>query len=133
MVSNIKKAFQVGDIKEVIRLINVMLKNIPYHIHPNTEGFYHAVVHLLFYYLGVFIESEVNMSDARADAIVKTETHIYCFEFKYNQTAEEAMEQIKAKSYLEKYGDDKRKLIGIGINFSSEKKGIDNWLMEEVG
>lgn len=132
MVVNIKRAFDKENLSEVIRLINVMLKSIPYHIHPNTEAFYHAVVHLTFYYLGVFIESEVNMSDARADAIVKTATCIYCFEFKYNQTAEEAMEQIKAKNYLEKYGAEQKKLTAIGVNFSSEKKGIDKWLVEEI-
>ncbi|NME71316.1 ATP-binding protein [Flammeovirga aprica] len=133
MVVNIKRAFESNSISEVIRLTNVMLKNLPSHIHPNSEPFYHAVLHLTFYYLGIFIESEVNMSDARADAIVKTGTHIYCFEFKYDQSAEEAMQQIKDKGYLEKYGAEHKDLIGIAVNFSSKQKKIDNWLMEQIG
>lgn len=132
IVVKIKRAFDVNDITEVIRLTNVMLKDIPYHIHPNTEAFYHAVVHLTYLYLGVFIHSEVNMSDARADAIVQTGSHIYCMEFKYNQTAELAMEQIKSKNYLQKYSDTKKELIGIGVNFSSETKNINDWLMEKL-
>ena len=123
----VKKAFEANDIERVMYLTNVMLKNVPYQIHEQTERFYHAIVHLMYFFLGVYIESEVCTSDGRADAVVQTETHVYCLEFKFNRSAEEALEQIRKKNYLQKYGHSDKQLVGVGVNFSTEARGINEW------
>ncbi|GAA4825848.1 hypothetical protein GCM10023331_08070 [Algivirga pacifica] len=41
-----------------------------------------------------------------------------------------AMEQIKSKGYLEKFGQSGKTLVGIGVNFSTDAKGIDGWDVE---
>ncbi|MCG8475688.1 MAG: ATP-binding protein, partial [Cytophagales bacterium] len=126
-VVKVKKAFEANDIERVMYLTNVMLKNVPYQIHEQTERFYHAIVHLMYFFLGVYIESEVCTSDGRADAVVQTETHVYCLEFKFNRSAEEALEQIRKKNYLQKYGHLDKQLVGVGVNFSTEARGINEW------
>ena len=94
------------------------------------EDFYHALVHLHFRYLGLLMDSEVNTSDGRMDAVVLTNSHVYILEFKLNQSAEKALEQIKERQYPAKYLHQNRQVVLVGINFSSRKKAVGDWKME---
>ena len=132
VVVEIRKAFEADDLDKVIMQTKLLLKNLPYQVHGKEEMFYHAILHLTYYYLGVFIESEVCTSDGRADAIVQTGTHVYCLEFKINRSADEGLEQIRDKDYLLKYANSGKKLVGVGINFSGESKEIDDWKWEDL-
>jgi hypothetical protein len=55
---------------------------------------------------------------------------VYIFEFKFNKSAAEAIAQIKQKGYADKYRNNGKKMMGIGVNFSTEERGIDEWLEE---
>jgi hypothetical protein len=61
------------------------------------------------------------------DAVLKTDTHIYIFEFKIKKTANEAFQQLLDKKYADKYRLFNKPIIGFGINFNSTKKCIDDW------
>jgi len=116
---------------KLIRLIKSIFKNIPYPIFKaEGEFYYHSLIYLVFFYLGDFIESEVNTNDGRLDAVIKTDNYIYVIEFKLNKDAETALQQIKDKGYAEKYYGDKREKILMGINFSSELKTVSDWKHE---
>jgi hypothetical protein len=109
-----------------------MLKDVPAQIiDKKDEHFYHALVHLHFRFLGMYMDSEVQTSDGRMDAVVKTATHIYILEFKIDQTAQIAIDQIKNKDYPAKYTLDGRQTVDVGVNFDTEKKAIDDWLVKE--
>jgi PD-(D/E)XK nuclease superfamily len=84
-------------------------------------------VHLYFRYLGLFINSEVHTSDGRMNAVVQTDTHIFIIEFKLDESAAIALQQIKDKKYADKYALDNKPIVSIGINFNSIKKSIDDW------
>jgi Predicted AAA-ATPase/PD-(D/E)XK nuclease superfamily len=132
-VLSIKESFLSNDIEKVIKTIKSLLKDVPsLLLDRKDEHFYHALVHLHFKYLGLMIDSEVHTSDGRMDAVVKTATHIYILEFKINQDAAAAMQQIKAKNYGEKYFSEQKEIIGIGINFDTELKALNDWAMEKI-
>jgi hypothetical protein len=131
-VFNIKEAFLKNDVEKVIKIINSILKDVPNPlIKGKKEDFYHALVHLHFRYLGLLMDSEVNTSDGRMDAVVKTTTHVYVLEFKLNESAEKALQQIKDKDYPAKYVSENKQIQMIGINFNSRKKAIGSWKMEK--
>ena len=65
----------------------------------------------------------------RIDAVLKTEDNIYIIEFKINQSAQKAINQIKEKNYSLKYKDDKRPINMLGINFDTEKKFVEDYLL----
>ncbi len=65
------------------------------------------------------------------DAVVKTDTHVYIFEFKIKKTAAIAFQQILDKKYADKYRFLNKNIIGLGINFDIENKCIDDWKVEE--
>lgn len=132
MVVHLHKAFQANDMERVIKLVKSIFKNIPSHIFiKEAESYYHSLIYLVFFYLGQYSESEVNTSDGRLDCVVKTPTHIYVLEFKLNQSADAAMQQIKNRGYADKYYADERPKRLLGINFSSESKTVDDWKLEE--
>ena len=52
-------------------------------------------------------------------------------EFKLNGTAEEALNQINDKHYALPFEADNRKLFKVGVNFSSQTRNIEKWIVEE--
>ncbi|HFA48234.1 MAG TPA: AAA family ATPase [Bacteroidetes bacterium] len=131
IVIRLRKAFLENNHERIIEIINGLFKSIPSHIFiKEKEAYYHSVVFLVFQYLGQFIDAEVNTSDGRIDAVVKTETHIYILEFKLDESAGAALEQIRKKDYAEKYKLSGKKITGIGINFSSKTKSVEGWEVE---
>ena len=69
----------------------------------------------------------MNTSDGRIDAVVQTDTHIYILEFKLDESANEAINQIQEKGYAEKYQSLEKQIVGLGINFSSTTKSVEDW------
>lgn len=67
----------------------------------------------------------------RADAVVHMPEAVYVFELKYDGSAEEAMRQIDNKGYLIPYSADGKRLYKIGVNFSSEQRTINEWVIKE--
>lgn len=132
-IFDVQNAFRQNNIERVITIINSLLKDVPsLLINPKNEHFYHSLVHLHFRYLGLIMDSEVHTSDGRMDAVVKTNTHIYIIEFKIDQSAEIALAQIKDKSYYQKYAIENKTVVGIGINFDTEKRAVGNYLTETL-
>jgi Predicted AAA-ATPase/PD-(D/E)XK nuclease superfamily len=127
-VLQLETAFTNNDMARVVAIINAMLKDVPSLLFDGgKEHFYHALVHLHFRYLGFFIQSEVHTSDGRMDAVVHTATHIYILEFKIDQSAEAALQQIRKKDYADRFGVDGKTVVGVGINFDTEKHRVSEW------
>lgn len=125
------KAFQDTDLERIKELINGLLAGLPSEAYDKkSEGLFHGLIHFIFQLLGMYIKSEVHSSKGRADSIVETATHVFIFEFKFNQTAKVAMQQIKDRKYADKYRPSNKTIIGIGVNFVSADKEINQWLTE---
>lgn len=61
------------------------------------------------------------------DVIIHTSNYIYIIECKLDGSAEEALQEIEAKNYAAPFAMDKRKVITLGINFSSKTRGVESW------
>jgi Predicted AAA-ATPase/PD-(D/E)XK nuclease superfamily len=137
-VSDLRIALKENDLYKVEMIINTLFADIPsnlYESHKNdpqkelqlSERFFHSIIHLLFKYLGGFIQSEVSTSWGRADSVVTTDTHIYIFEFKFNRTGQYALNQIIKNNYAEKHRASGKILVGIGVNFNHKTRNINGW------
>jgi Predicted AAA-ATPase/PD-(D/E)XK nuclease superfamily len=133
VVYDIHTALIRRDFVQLQLLINTLFKSIPYTIWQNeNEHFYHAILHLTFRMLNIYVTSEVQTSDGRMDALVQTDQYVYCFEFKLDHSANIALQQIKDKGYLQPYLHQGKICIAIGVNFSKEHKKIEQIVWEEV-
>ena len=124
-------SFSDNKIDKFIGFVNIILKSIPYTIVENKENYYHSLFYLIMKLIGYQIEAEVLEIDGRIDAVVKTDRNIYVIEFKINQSAKKAIQQIKNMKYALKYANDKRPISLLGINFDTETKSVDDYQVEE--
>lgn len=132
LVIDLYEALHDYDLARLIEIIKNIFKNIPSQIFLHkAEAYYHSLIYMVFLYLGQYVESEVNTNTGRLDCVVQTPNHIFILEFKLDQSAEAALEQIKARGYAEKYAIDPRPKVLLGINFSSSDKNVEGWLHEE--
>jgi hypothetical protein len=81
---------------------------------------------------GVLVHTEVLNIRGRVDMEVHFQDKIYIVESKCNQSAKKAIAQIKAKRYFEKYLQSNKKILLLGINFSTRQRRIEDWRMEAV-
>jgi hypothetical protein len=130
-MEDLKYAFETKSLPRVKVIINSYLGELPSEVFQHSsEGLYHGLVHIIFKYLGTFIQSEVHSAHGRADAVVQTDTDVFIFEFKFNETADAALQQIRDTGYADKYRASGKSLTGIGVNFSDQKRIIEDWKTE---
>ena len=79
---------------------------------------------------GLNAQAENHTSSGSVDLLIKTDKYIYLFEFKIDHSAHEAIEQINNREYALQWQTDDRKLYKIGVEFSSEKRNIKEWIIE---
>jgi hypothetical protein len=131
LITRLPKALRNGEIEEAINSLRQFLAAIPYDIIKETENYYETAVHLIFSMLGLNCRSEVRIASGRMDTLVETKDFVYCFEFKLDKTADEALAQIDSKEYLFPWSGGGKKLIKVGVNFDSEKRNISEWKYNE--
>jgi ATP-dependent exoDNAse (exonuclease V) beta subunit len=75
---------------------------------------------------------ELLTSEGRIDMVVKLKDKIYIMEFKCNQSADKAIEQIKEKDYISRFKFQGVELYILGINFDTEKRNISEYKYEII-
>ncbi len=116
-----------------IETANAILSAIPYpHVRKQGESYYHTIFYLMLSASGVLVHTEVLNIRGRVDMEVHFEDKIYIVELKCNQSAKKAIAQIKAKRYFEKYLQSNKKILLLGINFSTRQRRITDWRVEAV-
>ena len=81
--------------------------------------------------MGFYVKAEYQTSAGRIDMVIETDDYVYVMEFKLDGTAEEALRQIEERGYAQPFMSSGKKLFKIGVNFSSETKSIDRWIIKE--
>ena len=101
-----------------------------YKITGKMEKYFQNSMYLIFKMMGFFTEVERTTSRGRMDIVMKTKDYIYVMELKLDGTADEALRQIDDKGYAEPFKTDGRQIYKIGVSFSSETRGIEEWRIE---
>ena len=127
----LKVSFDKNELDKVFVYLNALFADIPYQIfEAKRESYYHSIIFLTFKLLGYYSDAEVSTSIGRVDVVVKNETTIYVIEFKVNDTAENALEQIKDRKYAEKYVSENKTIMLIGV--ACNEKTIKEYLVERI-
>ncbi|GHV20755.1 ATPase AAA [Spirochaetia bacterium] len=126
-VNKIPSALRNGDIDAAMNALKSFLASVPYNIQIKQEKYYQTIVHLIFRMLGFDCRSEVQIADGRIDTLVETIDKVFCFEFKLNGSAQDALQQIDSKEYLLPWSGSGKKLFKVGVSFDFEKRNILEW------
>ena len=127
MLLGVTRALKAGDVDSAMISIKAFIASMPYHYDNTKEADFQTIMYIIFSLLGMYVKVEVSSALGRADAIVETKDYVYIIEYKVNQSADIALQQIEDKGYATPYLSDPRKLIKIGMNFSSECRGLESW------
>jgi hypothetical protein len=128
LLVNIKLALEKGDLERLVELVNTLFSTIPYQLfQQKQEDFFHAVLHLSFSGIGLFVQSEVSTAKGRVDTVVHTKDCIYVMEFKLDASAESGLAQIREKRYGSPFLDQGKEVIALGVSFSSAEKAVAEW------
>ncbi len=106
--------------------------SVPYQMDTKDEHFYHALHFSLLSAFGADVRAEESSSKGRSDITLLMPKSIYVMELKRDHPADEALRQINDKGYAEKYRLDGRRVLKVGISFSSEEHNITDWKTEEL-
>lgn len=125
-----------GKTEEFRDSLTAFLASIPYDSHPSLNGIetmekhFQYTFYLLLRLIGVYCRSircENTQSHGRVDCILELERYVYIFEFKLDKSAEEALLLIEERGYARPYATDRRSVVCIGVNFSSETRTVEGW------
>lgn len=133
VITDIGTAFFEGNPQKAISILKNFTASFPYDmldrikIEQHFQDVLYIILKALLPYVSE-VKAEERTSDGRSDITIKTPDFIYIIELKVDSSASEALEQIQNKEYALPYINDPRTVFLIGINFSTEKRRIDDFL-----
>ena len=128
-------ALRRDDIDEALDIARSFFAGIPYEEGtlkdaPTSEGHFTAMLYVMFSFLNLYVYAQVRTAKGRMDILLKTDTAIYVMELKINGSVDDALQQINDKGYAIPFEADGRKVVKVGINFSTEDRTIKEWKVE---
>ena len=130
ILNKMTSAVKRGNPDDLLQTIQTMLAGRSYMVAgADKEKDFQNTLYLIFTMLGYNVQVEQATSQGRIDITIQTKDYIYIIELKLDKTAEEALRQIKDNHYALPFQTDKRKLYLIGVNFSSETRTVEKWVI----
>ena len=135
-IFNVNRDLRGGKIEEFMRKMTSLLSSVTYRFQRKQDAFeceryfqytFYLIMQMIGHY-NTMVEKET--SEGRIDCVVECPDYVYVMEFKMDGSAQSALEQIRERGYTKPYLTDKRKVFSIGVNFSSEKGTIEEYVFE---
>jgi len=128
----ISEAFLDDDVDKALSAARSFFAGIPYQEGtlkdaPQSEGHFTAMLYVMFSFLNRYVYSQVRSGNGRIDILVETQKTVYVMELKMDGSVDEALQQIDDKGYAIPYEADGRRIVKVGINFSSKESTIKEW------
>ena len=126
------KAVVSDNMEEALSLMRAYLAGVSYRLSNKTESDVQTIFYLLFSLIGAYVKVEEQSSHGRADVVITLPAVVYVMELKFDGSADVALKQIDDKGYLIPYTADGKRLVKVGVNYSSQERTINEWKIEEV-
>ena len=135
-IFDVNRDLRGGKIEEFMRKMTSLLSSVTYRFQRKQDAFeceryfqytFYLIMQMIGHY-NTMVEKET--SEGRIDCVVECPNYVYVMEFKMDGSAQSALEQIRERGYTKPYLADKRKVFSIGVNFSSEKGTIEEYVFE---
>ena len=119
------RAILADDVQGFVKMLKNFFANIPYSLTDRqNEQMWQTIVYVLLKSVGFGVNAEVLTNEGRIDMTCETSSGVWLIEFKLDRPAEEALEQIDRNDYSAKYDFAGKKVVKIGVSFSSEQRTI---------
>ncbi len=129
---SLRQYLQMDKLDDFMNVIRSLFAKIPYTLHIEEEAYYHSLFYMILVLMGVEIDLEVLTDKGRIDGVLALENKIYLIEFKYGKAGsnmekltKKALKQIKDKNYGERFLNESRQLIYLGVGFAGKEIGYE--------
>lgn len=131
-VQNFVLDLRAGNIDAFMKRLKSLFSNTPYELVRDLENHYQNVMFIVSQLCGIYTRAEYHTSEGRIDMTMETSDYVYIWEFKFEKSAQEALDQIEANHYADPFKSSGKKIVCVGVNFSHEIRGIDEYLVKSV-
>ena len=133
-IFTLRRYVENGELDNIRDVLTGLFANIIYTLKTDPfEHYFQTVIYLVFTLLGKFCICEMHTYTGRIDCVLQTQKYIYLFEFKRDDSADVALEQIDKNEYALSFKADKREKFKIGVAFDSQKRMLSEWKVMSVG
>ena len=129
---DLRTYLQTDNLDGFMNLIKALFAKIPYPLHIEQEAYYHSLFYMIAILMGVEIDLEVLTDKGRVDGVLTLEDKIYLMEFKYGKAGtkidtltKQAIKQIRTKNSGERFLNESRPRLLLGIGFVEKKWAIN--------
>ena len=119
--------------KDFMKRMEAFFAKQNYQIQGDAEKDFQYAMSIILQLLSdtLTIRTEGTTSEGRIDILAETLRFIYIIEIKINDTVDAALQQIEQKGYARQFAADNRKILKIGVRFSTENRCIEDWKVIE--
>jgi hypothetical protein len=129
-IASFVEEVEAGKVDDFFKRLSSLFADTPYELVKDLENHYQNVLFIVAKLMGLYVKAEYHTSEGRIDLVLQTNDYTYVMEFKLDGTAEEALAQINDKNYALPFAVNNRKIVKVGINFSSKTRNIERWIVE---
>ena len=129
-LENFVETVRKGKAEQFMTLLQAFYADGDYQLTGKLEVYFQNSLMVLFRLMGFYVQMERHTSRGRMDVTLQTKDYVYILELKVDKSAEEALQQIEDKQYAAPFVTDPCKLFKIGVCFSSEERGIKDWIIQ---
>ena len=133
-INNLKNAINNKNIDQIFSIIKAAIADLPTVVKKDMcENYYESVTHLIFRLTGFRVVSELQSVAGRSDIVLTTKDSVFIFELKmdkgrgFEEVAAEALSQIDANGYADRFAVSGKTMYKAGVVFSSNGKGLVGW------
>lgn len=120
-----------GNVDQFVLRMRALFADTPYELIKDLENHYQNQVWLLHKLLGMYVQAEYRTSYGRIDMVLQTPKFCYVIEFKFDGSAQDAIDQIKSKDYTLPFELTGQQIFRIGLNISRETRNIEDCIIEK--
>ena len=131
-IMNFVREVESGNVDAFMQRLKSFFADTPYELVRELENHYQNVLYILCNLCGLYTKAEYHTAQGRIDMTIETADYVYIFEFKFEHTADEALQQIKDNNYADPFRASGKRLVLIGANFSNKLRNIENYVVENL-
>ena len=137
LAKKLQEALSALELETFVAIINTHFARNPYPAYQHAkEGYYQAIFLICLELSRIQTQGEVVTSKGRIDVLCPLAGMFYIFELKMDQEAAIGMEQTLHQEYSQRCRNQGKKIVVMGVKFSSTNHGIAEWqgeLLDEHG
>ena len=126
------KALKDNDIDQLIKVLNAYYKEHPYTLLEKEKSYQLAFYSFFVMLGGIAVKAEETTLLGRSDIVLTYHKDVFVIEMKVDDSALNALKQIKSMRYHEKYVNTDKTIHLIGMGFNSKKREIKEYSEEIV-